>query len=175
MNSKRLLISTFSIILIIGIALSLESCKKGKEAEGIDKEMFDMAQSYTGFTWYKNSGDLLPKSSGSGHNYTYLRTRYNPTAATMLDTNGKIIDTASFPEGSFIVKELMNDANTIERYAMLYKQSGSSSSDAKGWVWGYVNSDGTVAEPADKRGSSCIGCHNQEGNIDYMLMNKFFP
>jgi hypothetical protein len=175
MRLKATLISFLSILLIIGISLSFESCKKGDEAEGIDKEMFDMAQSYTGYTWYKNSGDLLPKSSGSGHNFTYLRTRYNEIASTMLDTDGKIIDSASFPEGSFIVKELMNDANTIERYAMLYKQSGSSSSDANGWVWGYIDSDGTVAEPADKRGSSCIGCHSQEGNIDYMLMNKFFP
>jgi hypothetical protein len=175
MKLKTTLSSILFIILVTGVSLYFESCKKGEKAEGIDKEMFDMAQTYSGYTWYKNSGDLLPKSSGSGHNYPYLRTRYNEIASTMLDADGKIIDSASFPEGSFIVKELMADASTIERFAMLYKQSGSSSSDAKGWVWGYINFDGTVAEPADKKGSSCIGCHSQDGNIDYMLMNKFFP
>lgn len=163
------------LIVMLGLMIGLASCKKDKEAEGIDKEMYDLAQTTKGYTWYKFSDALLDKSSGSGHNYPYLRTRYNETAAAMLDSNGMIMESASFPEGSFIVKELFSDGSTIGRYAMLYKQSNHSSADARGWVWGYVNSDGTVAEPADKKGTSCIGCHSQQGSIDYMLMNKFFP
>jgi len=59
--------------------------------------------------------------------------------------------------------------------ALLDKSSGSADADAKGWVWGYINADGTVAESASKKGSSCISCHSQTNNIDYMLMNKYFP
>ena len=173
MNSRNVFIP--ALLIIIGFAVSFSSCKKDKEAEGIDKEMYDMAQSTKGFTWYKHSDELLDKSSGSGHNYPYLRTRFNETASAMLDSTGKVMDSASFPEGSFIVKELYSDGSTLERYAMLYKQSNHSDADERGWIWGYVNSDGTVAEPADKKGTSCIGCHTQQGNIDYVLMNKFFP
>lgn len=164
-----------TLLILIGFAISLASCKKDKEAEGIDKEMYDMAQSTKGFNWYKYSDALLDKSSGSGHNYPYLRTRFNETASAMLDSTGKVMDSASFPEGSFIVKELYSDGSTLERYAMLFKQSNNSSADERGWVWGYVNSDGTVAEPADNKGNSCISCHTQQGSIDYVLMNKFFP
>ena len=165
------LISAFTIALIV----SLNSCKKDKEAEGIDKQLLDMAQSSDGFTWYKNSSALLDKSAGSGHNYPFLRTRYNALAATMLDQDGKIIEGALFPEGSFIVKDLYSDASTLGRYAMLYKQSNSSSADANGWIWGYINADGSVAVSAEDKGQQCISCHSQEGAIDYMLMNKFFP
>ena len=82
---------------------------------------------------------------------------------------------ATFPEGSLIVKELYDNSTTLGRYAILYKKSGSSDADAKGWVWGYINADGGVAEAASKKGSSCISCHSQADNIDYMLMNKYFP
>jgi hypothetical protein len=57
----------------------------------------------------------------------------------------------------------------------LYKKSSSNFADEKGWIWGYVNSDGSVAEAASKKGASCISCHSQNGQIDYQLMNKFYP
>jgi hypothetical protein len=169
--------SIFFLIFTFTMAMTISfiSCKKNKEAEGIDKQMLDMAQNDGGYTWYKHSSALLNKSSGSGHNYPYLKTRYNGTAATMLDTNGMIMDSVEFPEGSFIVKDLYSDASTLGRYAMLYKQSNNSSADANGWVWGYIDADGNVAVSAEDKGKQCISCHSQEGNIDYMLMNKFFP
>jgi len=173
MTFKKIIFLIFAFTIVMTISLS--SCKKDKEAEGIDKQLLDMAQSTSGFTWYKNSSALLNKSSGSGHNYPFLRTRFNGIAASMLDTNGRIIEGAEFPENSFIVKELYNDASTLGRYAMLYKQSNNSSADANGWIWGYINADGTVAVSAEDKGQQCISCHLQDGNIDYMLMNKFFP
>ena len=155
-------------------AITLQACKKDEPAEGIDLELFNMAEETAGFTWFKNSDAWLPKSSGSGHNYTGLRTRYNTIAATQLDTDGKILANASFPEGSLVVKELSN-GTTSERYAILYKRSDNEHADANGWVWGYVNNDGTVATTAEDKGVICTGCHLQQDNIDYMLMNKFFP
>ena len=164
-------------LFIIGIfsswLLFFSSCKK--EATGIDQELYTMASSSSGFTWFKLTGVSLPKSSGSGHNYPFLRTRYNPIASTSLDSIGMVLPNSKFKEGSFIVKELQNSSGSLERYAILYKDSGNEYADAEGWVWGYINSDGTVAETAEKKGTSCIGCHQQSGNIDYGLMNKFFP
>lgn len=142
---------------------TINSCKKEKEATGTDKELYEMAKATSGFTWFKNSSSLLNKSSGSGHPQPFLRTRYNAVAATKLDSNGKIMTGSTFPEGSLIVKELNDNSTTLGRYAILYKKSGSADADAKGWVWGYINADGGVAETASKKGSSCTSCHSQIG------------
>jgi hypothetical protein len=166
----------FLIIASLILATTLlSSCKKDDEPEGIDKEMYDMARETNGFTWYKNSSDLLDKSSGSGHPQPFLRTRYNTAAAEQLDSAGMVKNGAVFADGSFVVKELIDNSSNIERYAILYKKGGDPNADANGWVWGYIDADGNVAVPASEKGAACIGCHQQDGNIDYMLMNKFFP
>ena len=166
--------TTVALLIIISSIYSFSSCNK-KAATGTDKELYDLAKVTNGFVWYKNSDAFLSKSSGSGHSQPYLKTRYNAIAASKLDSNGKIINNASFAEGSLIVKELYNSSKSLDRYAILYKNSSSADADAKGWVWGYINSDGSVAEAASNKGKSCISCHTQSNHIDYMLMNKFFP
>ncbi|MES2589449.1 MAG: hypothetical protein V4622_10745 [Bacteroidota bacterium] len=164
------------ILLIIFIfCILLFSCKKDKAIDSTDLELYDMSENSANFTYYKNSSILLPKSSGSGHGQPFLKTRFNSIAATKLDSTGKIISNAVFPEGSLIVKELFDDSTHIGRYAILYKSTSHKNADAKGWVWGYINSDKTVASPSSNKGGSCISCHSQSGNIDYMLMNKYFP
>lgn len=172
---NRKITSILVIFILLASILTLDSCKKNKEAEGTDKELYDMAKETSGFIWYKFSNALLDKSSGSGHSFPYLKTRYNSIAAMQLDSVGKIQEGAIFADGSLIVKELYDDATTIGRYAVLYKDPGSGEADANGWVWGYINSDGSVSVSAEDKGSQCISCHSQEGAIDYMLMNKFFP
>jgi hypothetical protein len=170
-NIKRMVLLS---LLIPGVWI-WSSCKKEKEAGETDQALYEMANSSNGFTWYKFSDTLLDKSSGSGHPQAFLRTRYNAAAATKLDSSGKIVNGAVFPEGALIVKELYEDENTLVRYAILYKDGDSPDADDKGWVWGYIDKDGTVAEPASKKGTACISCHLQAENIDYMLMNKYFP
>jgi hypothetical protein len=169
----KILSKTLLVFLLSFAAFS--SCKKEEEAKGIDQEMLQLARVSTGYTWFKNTPTLLNKSSGSGHPQPFLRTRYNTIAAASLDSSGKIISGTNFAEGSLIVKELYNNTTTFGRYAMLYKKSASAEADANGWVWGYINADGSVAEPASNKGTSCISCHSQTDNIDYMLMNKYFP
>lgn len=154
---------------------TINSCKKEKEDIGTDKELYKMSKTVSDFVWYNHSSNLLNKSSGSAHPYPFLRTRYNSIASSKLDSDGKIMTGATFPEGSLIVKELYENASTLGRYAILYKKSGSVNADANGWVWGYIDADGKIAESASKKGSSCINCHLQTDNIDYMLMNKYFP
>jgi hypothetical protein len=104
-----------------------------------------------------------------------LRTRYNSIAAANLNDAGKIIEGSTFPAGSVIVKEFHDNSQKIARYAVLYKNPDSKDADSKGWVWGYINADGTIAQSATEKGNGCSSCHNQSGNIDYMLMNKYFP
>lgn len=140
-----------------------------------DATLYELAKATAGFTWYKKSDGLLKKSAGSGHTQPLLRTRYNAAAATKLDGSGKVVAGASFPDGALIVKELVDSANALSLYAILYKKTGDANADAKGWVWGYINPDGSVRISATQKGSACISCHSQTGSIDYMLMNKFFP
>lgn len=174
-NLKLMLVFSISLLCIF----SFHSCKKEKNVSDMekstDKQLYDMSKSTAGFTWFKNSDVLLNKSSGSAHAQSFLRTRYNSTAATKLDGAGRIMNGVSFPEGSLIVKEMFESTTNLVRYAILYKKSDSPDADARGWVWGYINADGVIVESASKKGSSCISCHSQNGNIDYMLMNKFFP
>ena len=151
------------------------ACKKDKAGKDIDTELFDMAKETSGFVWYKNSDSLLPISSGSGHAFPFLRTRFNSIAASQLDGSGKVNSGASFPEGSVIVKELYSSQTSLSRYAVLYKKAENPNADVNGWVWGYINSDGSVASSATGKGSNCISCHSQAGNIDYMLINAYFP
>lgn len=163
------------ILISFGFLFVSNGCKNEKQAEGTDKLLYDMARETAGFTWYKKSDALLNTTSGSGHSFPFLRTRYNQVAAARLDVNGKITAGSVFPEGSMIVKEFHDSAEKLARYAILYKEAANSDADSKGWVWGYINVDGTVAQSAAEKGSSCNSCHNQSGNIDYMLMNKYFP
>ena len=170
LNAMKVAIAT-----MIFIAFGAISCKHPIPATGIDKELLLLAKEPTGFNWYKDDPAYLSKSSGSGHNFGYLRTRFNAAASTMLDSNGKVKAGSAFPEGSMIVKELSHDASSVGRFAILLKRTGHGAADERGWIWGYVNSDETVADAASNKGYGCVGCHKQEGNIDYILMNKFFP
>lgn len=167
---------TLALILISFVFLfGSNGCKKEKQAEGTDRLLYDMARETSGFTWYKKSDALLNITSGSGHSFPFLRTRYNQVAAARLDDQGKITAGSVFPEGSLIVKEFHDSSKKLGRYSVLFKEADNQDADSKGWVWGYINADGTVAESSSDKGKSCNTCHNQSGNIDYMLMNKYFP
>ena len=170
-------VSTFRNITLFILLSSFfinPSCKKDASSSDIDKELFDLAKNTVDIKWYKNSDQLLPKSSGTGHSEALLRTRYNSIAAQGLDSLGKIISGYTFSDGALIVKELYTSASSFNRYAILYKKPSSQYADERGWVWGYINENGTIQEPAKNKGSACNGCHSQSNNIDYMLMNKYF-
>jgi len=160
-------ISAISLLLFI-------ACKKEEKLSDIDQQLFDMAKETKGYTWFRFSDAFLNKSHGSAHSQAFLRTRYNTTAATMLDSAGRVKTGAKFPEGSVVVKELAETRSRITLYAILYKNSSSTFADDKGWVWGYIKTDGTVSETAVNKGNACIGCHSQGNNQDYMLMSKYF-
>lgn len=170
--------SYFWILIIIPI---ISSCDKEEKqildvAAETDTQLFMMAtDASTKFEWYRFSDTLLSKSSGSGHGQAFLKTRFNDIAAAQLDVDGKVRSDAVFPEGSLVVKELIESDSTLKLYAILHKNAASPMADAKGWVWGYIYADGNVAYTSGNKGAQCISCHSQTGQIDYMLMNKYFP
>ena len=133
---KKIIYSLFALFFLL-------SCDKDDEkvVTNTDKELLEMSKKTDGFTWYKKSDALLDKSSGSAHNYPFLKTRFNAVAASQLTEEGKVKAGAVFLEGSLIVKELRNDASSVARYAVLYKKSGHEFEDAKCWVCVYINSD----------------------------------
>lgn len=174
----RRVIEKFLFLGVVFFVGSLVSCKHDPVAivdPNIDKQLYEMAMDTNGYTWFEKSDTALPRSSGSGHGAPLLRTRFNNVASTKLDAAGRVIDGSDFQSGSVVIKELLNADLSLERYAILYKDPSNSAVDANGWVWGYILPDGAVSIPASEKGARCISCHSQSGNIDYMLMNKFYP
>ncbi len=159
--------------LILTVALS--GCRHEADPFAVDAELLDRARGSEASVWYRFDDDLLPRSSGSGHNEAFLRTRFNDVAASILDENGKVMEDTLFPNGSLIVKELWLDENTLGTYAVLLKRAGTQGADADGWVWGYVRANGEVRESAINAGNACRSCHGQTGHIDRTLMNAYFP
>ncbi len=167
-------ISLISVTVILMTMINF-SCKYNSFEGRFEKALFQKVKDTEGFVWFKYSNTSLPKSNGSGHEQPFLKTRYNTIAATMLDSVGLVKPGSIFPEGSIVVKELLDGNGKLEVYAMLYKKSSHPSADERGWVWGEYYPDGTVKIASTLKGKDCNGCHSQSGNEDYMLMNKCFP
>ena len=164
-----------SIFIFISMLVGLGGCQHEADMDPTDAQLLALARNTTGATWYKESDAKLPRSAGSGHNQALLRTRFNPIASTVLDTNGQVVPDTLFPNGSVIVKELWDDASTLSLYAILFKKPDHPYADADGWVWGYVEPDGNARELSSNKGMACRGCHSGTGNIDFSLMNEAFP
>jgi hypothetical protein len=168
---KKQLLTLNILFFLVVLGTVLFSCKHKIEE---DQDLYLMSKSTENFVWYKNSSTQLSKSAGSGHSQPFLNTRFNSVAQSNLDANFKVKIGQKFPEKSLIVKELYENGK-LDQYAILYKNSSHKNADSKGWVWGYINSDGSVKIPSSKKGESCASCHSQSGNEDYMLMNKYYP
>ncbi|MBK7946161.1 MAG: cytochrome P460 family protein [Flavobacteriales bacterium] len=171
MNSRKLL----AIIAIIGTLAALHACKHESDDSPTDLELLNRSRGPEAAVWYKFSNALLPRSSGSGHFESLLRTRFNSVAAAQLDTLGKVEEGTVFPEGSLIVKELWPNASGLGTYAVMLKRSGDAAADENGWVWGYIRDNGEVRQTAVNRGAACKGCHAGPGNINGTLMNAAYP
>jgi hypothetical protein len=163
----------FGAVLISSLIV-WNACKH-EPKEGIEHEMFEAGRKSEGFTWYKFNSQIIPSSELSGHSDPDQRTRYNSIAAAMLDANGKVMEGITFPEGSLIVKELYKNNGNLNTYAMMFKKPSAAEADAAGWVWGYFDEKGSPRASASEKGAQCRGCHNQNGSIDYSLMNLAHP
>jgi hypothetical protein len=164
------------VFLVFTSAMIFDACKHEAEPQvSVDTQLYNMATETSGFTWYKFSDTFLGQSSQSGHQESFLRTRYNDIAANHLDGDGKVQSGITFDEGSLIVKELINNGTEVATYAVMYKKPNHEFADADGWVWGYIYGDGSTRISASEKGQACRSCHSQNGHIDFTLMNLAFP
>lgn len=128
-----------------------------------DQSLLDSCkQSY--HTYYQNDAATLLAGSAGPHGAFKLR--FNSVAFKVLTSNGKLPVGASFPEGSFIIKDIYS-GNAVSLYAFMYKKSGS-------WLWGEVKPNGDVVYSVNKNPSGCTGCHSQTGNRDLALSFNFY-
>ncbi|MFZ1695137.1 MAG: hypothetical protein WAT74_18220 [Flavobacteriales bacterium] len=164
-----------ALIAVIGIIVALQACKHETDESPTDLELLLRARGTEADVWYKFSEALLPRTSGSGHAETFLRTRFNDIAAAHLDTLGKVVEGTVFAEGSLVVKELWPNASGLGTYAVMLKRTGDPAADENGWVWGYIRDNGQVRESAINRGAVCKSCHAGSGNINGTLMNAAYP
>ena len=148
-----LFLAVFSLIVA-------ESCTKNKGTGQLDKKLLDEAM-LGGFEYYQ-SGALLSGAAPSPHGSFKLR--FNKVAAAVLDSSGELPVGESFPEGSFLVKEVYENGG-LNLYSIMKKSSADPQS-ANGWIWAEIKPNGEAAVGAEYRGRSCITCHSGSPNRD---------
>lgn len=170
--------------IVVALAVALAGCSGGGESPAspstpggstldvTDAAVSSLARAPSGWTYYKNRGDTLLRSSGSGHSEARLRTRYNALAAAQLDASGRVRAGAVFPDSALIVKELII-SGTLNRYAVMMKLRGSSNASSGGWLWAYYAPDGTTQIGITGKGAACTACHAT--GIDFTRMNDSHP
>jgi hypothetical protein len=160
---KKLLLGA----LTIAICIVIHSCVYHDLQQDLDvayatdstlrAETFD-----TRLIYYKEGAQLQPAPESP---HGIFRIKYNSLAATVLDSQGKVIAGAVFPEGSLIVKEVFNSDGEIVVDAVLKKSSGDPSA-GENWLWAEYYRDGGIPFSIAFKGNGCISCHQQTPNND---------
>ena len=152
----------FSLTLL---SCMLYSCTKDVAKNPLlaysDKALLDSAKNSAAFVYYKNSPTTV--YSGSNGPHGAFKLKFNKIANSVLTDAGKIPLGQTFPDGSFIVKEV--ESNGL--IAVMYKKSGS-------WLWAEYNGDGSTHYSVNKDPAVCTSCHNQSGNRDLAVSFNFY-
>ncbi|MEN9523025.1 MAG: hypothetical protein RL065_1402 [Bacteroidota bacterium] len=151
---KKILIFTATII---SVSVSTYSCKKDKAT---DNSLYNEITS-ANYSYYK-SGNILSAAAASPHGSFKLK--INALAQSVLDSNWKVINGKTFPDGAIIVKEIYDGSN-LSLYAIMKKDANHKDAGS-GWVWSEIKPGGSVAYSTGKKGSDCITCHNGSPNHD---------
>jgi hypothetical protein len=136
-----------------------------------DAQLFELQQAPVQWKPYKFRNDTLARAGNSAHP-DRIYVRYNPAAATQLDTSGRILPAASFPDSSLIVKEVFT-GSTRTVIAYMFKRPDASNAGPNGWVWAETRDDGTPLISASLKGGGCVPCHSV--GIDYTRMSDAHP
>jgi hypothetical protein len=161
MNKSILIIVSF----LIFISAIFFSCKKDVGINPLlafsDKALYDSSKNEAAFVYYKNAPATI--YSGTNGPHGSFKLRFNKVAATALTDNGKLPVGQKFPDGSFIVKDVQSSG----LIAFMYKKSNS-------WLWGEINTDGSVYFSVNKDATTCTSCHNQTGQRDLVVSFNFY-
>lgn len=153
--------------LVFSIFIVFSSCVSDKKEGPIisDATLFELAQSISAFSYYKNNLDTLNSDPASPH-FPYVRIRFNPRAVSAMNVALSGLSATSFPDESMIVKEIYNvKGGSLQTYAVMYKLPGAGNS-GNGWVWNEMRADGSVIYSSARKGDQCVGCHQSGTAVD---------
>jgi hypothetical protein len=108
--------------------------------------------------------------SGSNAHRPLVRVSMNSVSLSALQGD-TLPAGASFPKGSIIFKQIIQNGETI-LYALIYKDPNNSLS-AGGWLWAELYPDGRVAYSISNKGAGCVGCHSLEEGFGNDLVRTF--
>lgn len=177
MKNRILSITTLLLMAVIWV-----QCKKETEyPDGdpgpqpiTDQELYDMTSGTAGYSYYKNSSDVLASSPESAHKQ-FFRVRFNDIAYAALTDDGKLPEGASFPEGSIIVKELhgAQDGSSESGIVVMIKRVDDPNKAGSDWVWAEYFGSVDNAISVSSKGSACTGCHSTNERDMVRLFNLF--
>ncbi len=144
------------------MAISSTSCKHA-EVTSDDIAIMDEVMA-GGLLFYQGNDAVLSESGNSPHGDFKLL--FNQTAWDALDSTGRLPVGGTFPEGSLIVKDIVN-GNSTDLYAVMLKSPNSSLSNL-GWLWNEFKPDGSVVIGVSDKGDACVGCHRGNTNRDFV-------
>lgn len=144
----------------IVILLLFFSCTKDRgilDGQLTDEKLFMLTADTVNATWYQN-GQFLSPAGGSPHGTFKLR--FNPVAASVLDSTGELPVNGTFPDSSLLVKEVYNVPNgNLTVYAVMYKRKGV-------WNWAEYGPGGNSIFSVFNNSNTCTDCHRQTPNRD---------
>jgi hypothetical protein len=156
------------LIISAGIAslVVLKSCAYHDLGEittiaNTDESLFDEINA-AGFEYYQ-SGDLLSPVSPSPHGK--FRLKYNDIMISSLDPSGELPTGAAMKSGAIVVKEIYNDLDELQLYAVIKKAPGDANAQS-GQLWAEYALDGEPLISIEGKGAACVDCHASTPNRD---------
>ncbi len=153
--------------LLLFFSIFFNSCTNDK-AERVslsDAALLDLIQSNAGYQYYKNSTDTLRSDPSSPHG-SFVRIRFNQTAASAMNSDLSNLGGSRFPDGSIVVKEIYaTSGGDIKFYAAMFKTSMDENTGGD-WIWGEYRDNGETFYSTSKKGADCTACHGASGNVD---------
>lgn len=110
---------------------------------------------------------LIRQSVQESAHLPWFRLWMNDVAAAALGPDGKLPPGNLFPDSALIVKELYNSATGPLQINAIMMKLPDNAASANGWLWAYLNPDGSTNISIFEKGSSCTGCHSATPNRDF--------
>jgi hypothetical protein len=151
------------------VATLLGSCSydQGEELSINDNTLFEMSGTVSGFQYFKRTTDTLVSDGSSPHG-SFVRIRFNETAANAMNSDLSALNSDRFPDGSLVVKEIYDAPGaSLKVYAVMFKSSIDLNSGG-GWIWAEYGSGGDVIYSAASKGNACTACHSAPGHVDFV-------
>jgi hypothetical protein len=176
MFGRRILLHLLSAtpIVLIGSCRSNDVTPAPEGSITTDARLFaymTQIQPYTEYRLFPNADSVTSGTlNGSTAHQPLVRVSMNETAYGALQAD-TLAAGSSFPDGSIVVKEIIEDGATT-LFAVMYKDRTNGRA-ARGWVWAELYPDGRVFYSINERGGICTGCHASERGEQNDLVRTF--